>query len=106
MQRSYIDNLRTRGNWSLYVIRCQDSHYYVGICKTANLNYRLQEHFGKRTRFSGSQFCKRHPAELIIYKRHFQNKTGFEISEFYERFLTDYLKYLFGDERVGGYIYD
>ena len=47
----------------VYILRCKDESYYVGI--TSNLNQRLTEH--NRGQYSDSYTYKRRPVELVFY---------------------------------------
>jgi putative endonuclease len=63
-------------NWTVYLLECADHSYYCGVCKTARLTERIQEHNqGHGARYTRS----RTPVRLLVFTRALTKSYAYQV---------------------------
>lgn len=86
-------------NWTLYVIKLQGSHYYVGITSRKDFMRRVKQHGGR----TGARVNKGRVVEEIVELQHLGKISGLEAERIENNTMLQYRK-KFGARKVrGGY---
>lgn len=86
-------------NWTLYVIRLKNGHYYIGITSRTDFMRRINQHGGRL----GARVNQGNEVEKIVEIQHLGKMTGLEAERIENDTMLQYRK-RFGARKVrGGY---